>query len=178
MNACSALSGTVARAAFVEERKMKTRSLLVAGLVAFVVLASPLAHATFVWTEIGSTWGGSVTPPGVQPPDQTTIVADGGDIWGNADAFTYYYDNWSGEFVAMVRLLSQTPSDAWAKAGLMVRETTAANSRHTNRMASPLSLRKSAMVLKSGASRPVSHISSTLRCASRSSRREDCTRFR
>jgi len=30
----------------------------------------------------------------------------------------------------------------------------------------------------SGASFPVSHISSTLRCASRSSRRLDCTRFR
>lgn len=37
----------------------------------------------------------------------------------------------------------------------------------------PLSRRKSAIVLKSGASRPVSHISSTLRCASRSKRRLD-----
>src|SRR3979490_2815202 len=35
----------------------------------------------------------------------------------------------------------------------------------------PLSLRKSAIVLKSGASRPTNHISSILRCASRSSRR-------
>jgi len=35
----------------------------------------------------------------------------------------------------------------------------------------PLSLRKSAIVLKSGDRRPVSHISSILRCASRSSRR-------
>ncbi len=52
------------------------------------------------------------------------------------------------------------------------------NSRHTSRIASPLSLRKSAMVLKSGANRPVSHISSTLRCASRSSRRDECTWFR
>src|SRR5215467_3316441 len=42
---------------------------------------------------------------------------------------------------------------------------------HPDRRA--LSLRKSAIVLKSGASRPVSHISSILRCASRSSRRLD-----
>ncbi len=41
------------------------------------------------------------------------------------------------------------------------------------RLAFPLSFRKSAIVLKSGASRPVSHISSILRCASRSSRRLD-----
>src|SRR5262249_33288069 len=52
------------------------------------------------------------------------------------------------------------------------------NWEHTARIAAPLSLRKSAIVLKSGASRPVSHISSILRCASRSSRRLDCTRLR
>src|SRR5262245_6058325 len=45
-------------------------------------------------------------------------------------------------------------------------------------MAPPLSLRKSAIVLWSGANRPSSHITSTLRPASRSSRRLDCTRLR
>jgi hypothetical protein len=39
--------------------------------------------------------------------------------------------------------------------------------QQTLRMPLPLSCRKSAMVLKSGARRPVSHINSTLRCASR-----------
>ena len=52
------------------------------------------------------------------------------------------------------------------------------NWRHTLRIAAPLSLRKSAMVLKSGVSRPVSHISSTLRCVSRSRRRLDWMRFK
>jgi len=46
----------------------------------------------------------------------------------------------------------------------------------TLRIAGPLSLRKSAIVLWSGTSRPSSHITSTLRPASRSSRRLDCTR--
>ena len=41
------------------------------------------------------------------------------------------------------------------------------------RIAGPLSLRKSAMVLKSGRNRPVSQMSSRLRPHSRSSRRED-----
>src|SRR5262249_38148872 len=53
----------------------------------------------------------------------------------------------------------------------------AMNSRHTLRMAAPLSLRKSAMVLKSGASCPVSQITSMLRWHSRSSRRLDGTRL-
>src|SRR6266567_2841547 len=52
------------------------------------------------------------------------------------------------------------------------------NSRQTLRMASPLSLRKSAMVLKSGISRPVSQTNSMLRWHSRSRRRLDCTRLR
>ncbi len=45
--------------------------------------------------------------------------------------------------------------------------------RQTLRMPAPLSRRKSAMVLKSGAKRPVSHISSRLRWHSRSKRRLD-----
>src|SRR5580693_5102130 len=54
----------------------------------------------------------------------------------------------------------------------------ATNSRHTSRMALPLSLRKSAMVLKSGANCPVSQIISILRWHSRSRRRLDGTRLR
>src|SRR6202047_5248370 len=45
------------------------------------------------------------------------------------------------------------------------------NWRPAPRIAGPLSFLKSAMVLKSGVRRPVSHISSTLRWVSRSSRR-------
>src|SRR5256885_4127245 len=52
------------------------------------------------------------------------------------------------------------------------------NSRQTLRIASPLSLRKSAMVLKSGIRRPVSQTNSMLRWHSRSRRRLDCTRLR
>jgi hypothetical protein len=49
----------------------------------------------------------------------------------------------------------------------------ATNCRQAERIAGPLSLRKSAIVLKSGVSRPVSHIISTLRAVSRSKRRLD-----
>lgn len=47
------------------------------------------------------------------------------------------------------------------------------SSPHTARIAAPLSRRALAMVLKSGASRPVSHKSSTSRPTSLSSRRLD-----
>jgi hypothetical protein len=52
------------------------------------------------------------------------------------------------------------------------------NARQTLRIASPLSLRKSAMVLKSGIRWPVNQTSSTLRWHSRSSRRLDWTRLK
>src|ERR1035438_577818 len=52
------------------------------------------------------------------------------------------------------------------------------NSRHTFLIAAAFSARKSASVLKSGASRPTNHISSRLRPASCSSRREDWIRFK
>src|SRR3954467_11232361 len=54
----------------------------------------------------------------------------------------------------------------------------ATNWAHTLRIADPLSLRKSAIVLSSGTNRPRSQITSRLRPASRSSRRLDCTRLR
>jgi transposase len=52
------------------------------------------------------------------------------------------------------------------------------NWRQVALIAGPLSLRKSAMVLKSGMRRPVSHISSMLRWVSRSRRRLDGIRLR
>ncbi len=52
------------------------------------------------------------------------------------------------------------------------------NSRQTFLMATVFSARKSASVLKSGAKRPTSHISSRLRRASCSSRRLDWMRLR
>jgi hypothetical protein len=52
------------------------------------------------------------------------------------------------------------------------------NCAQAARIAGPLSRRKSAIVLKSGISRPVSHISSMLRWVSRSRRRLDWMRLR
>lgn len=59
-----------------------------------------------------------------------TVNASGDDIWGNADAFHYVYQslNGNGELIARVNRLDNT--DGWAKAGVMIRETLQADSRH------------------------------------------------
>src|SRR6516164_6633789 len=78
--------------------------------------------------------------------------------------------------VAGVDRLEPAAVDRHHRVGEEVQASTqATNCRQAERIARPLSLRKSAIVLKSGASLPVSHIISTLRAVSRSKRRLDWT---
>ncbi|MFP4056475.1 MAG: PA14 domain-containing protein [Candidatus Brocadiia bacterium] len=113
-----------------------TQRRILAGLAAILLalVAGPAAEAAFIGTEIGSTWGGSSSGT---PPGPITVTGNGKDIWESADAFHYYHDAWSGNFNAVVRLLSQESTDGWAKAGIMARETTAANSQHAHVSATP-----------------------------------------
>ena len=94
------------------------------------------------------------------------------DVFAAADAVLARGERPTVErvFTALNLLPSMAMID-WEKR-LRLRQSTT-NCRQTLRMALPLSRRKSAIVLKSGANRPVSHISSTLRSTSRSSRRLD-----
>jgi regulation of enolase protein 1 (concanavalin A-like superfamily) len=61
-----------------------------------------------------------------------TITANGGDIWGSADAFHYMYQEMSGDAEAVVQLteLLGPGTNAWAKGGIMIRETLDAGSRN------------------------------------------------
>ncbi|MDB6125051.1 MAG: hypothetical protein JWQ71_4044 [Pedosphaera sp.] len=59
-----------------------------------------------------------------------TVQASGADIWDTADAFHYVYQPMSGNGQIVARVARLDPTDGWAKAGVMMRETLAANSRH------------------------------------------------
>jgi regulation of enolase protein 1 (concanavalin A-like superfamily) len=60
-----------------------------------------------------------------------TITGDGADIWGSADAFRYMYKELAGdgEIIARVAEIG-SGSSTWAKAGVMIRETLNADSKH------------------------------------------------
>jgi hypothetical protein len=59
-----------------------------------------------------------------------TIRGSGNDIWGTADEFNYSFTEVEGDFQITVRADSlPTNTNAWAKAGLMIRESTAPGSR-------------------------------------------------
>ena len=59
-----------------------------------------------------------------------TILAGGTDIWDTSDQFRFVYQQVTGDADIVVRLASLNPADAWTKAGVMIRESLSANSRH------------------------------------------------
>ena len=59
-----------------------------------------------------------------------TVSGSGADIWDDADQFQYAYQQVTGDFRITARVVSMTNTDVWAKAGVMIRETTDAGSPH------------------------------------------------
>jgi hypothetical protein len=58
-----------------------------------------------------------------------TINGGGDDIWGTSDKFRYVYQDASGDCEIEARVTSVENTDNWAKAGVMIRESTAADAR-------------------------------------------------
>jgi hypothetical protein len=58
------------------------------------------------------------------------IFGGGADIWGAADAFGGVFTQWTGDGTIVARVNSVDPTDPWAKAGVMFRESLTSNSKH------------------------------------------------
>ncbi|WP_254638926.1 glycoside hydrolase family 9 protein [Cohnella sp. GbtcB17] len=83
--------------------------------------------AAYKDADIGTTYAGSTT----DDTDGVTIKASGSTVWGSSDSFRYTYeDNLSGDgaIVAKVNDFAATAGDA--RAGVMMRQSTAANSNY------------------------------------------------
>jgi len=60
-----------------------------------------------------------------------TVTGDGGDIWGGSDSFYFVYTEWTGDFAVTIDLTDfSIGTNGWRKAGIMARNSTAANSRN------------------------------------------------
>jgi len=66
-----------------------------------------------------------------------TIRGGGPDIWNTADGARFAWQSLTGDGDLVVRVVSQTNTNAWAKAGLMIRESSAAGSRHISLFVTP-----------------------------------------
>ncbi len=61
---------------------------------------------------------------------QFTVVANGNDIWNAADQMRFTYAGLVGDGQIVARVSGVENTDGWAKAGVMIRESLAANARH------------------------------------------------
>jgi autotransporter-associated beta strand protein len=102
-------------------------------IFAAVPAATPLP-APWVSADIGSVPGTGAA--GVSSGTYT-MVASGSDIWGTADAFRYTYQPLIGDGSIVARVASMESTGGWAKIGVMIRESVAANSRHAMVVVSP-----------------------------------------
>ncbi len=104
------------------------------------VLLEPLAGqpaAGSAWTgaDVGSSApAGSHTISG----SNYNISGGGSDIWGTGDSFYYLSQTYAGDARLTARVVSQDRSDPWAKAGVMVRSSTAANAANAFACVTPL----------------------------------------
>jgi hypothetical protein len=59
-----------------------------------------------------------------------TIAGSGADVWGTADEFHFAYHSLAGDGQLVARVATVQNVNAWTKAGVMIRSTTAANSAY------------------------------------------------
>ncbi len=57
-----------------------------------------------------------------------TVSGGGSDIWGSSDQFNFVSQSWSGDGVLTADVTSLDNTNSWAKAGVMFRNSSAANS--------------------------------------------------
>jgi hypothetical protein len=95
-----------------------------------------LTRTTWTDGDIGPvTIGGSAVYD--SPSDTTTISASGADIFGTSDEFNFNSSTMTGNGSAIAYVDSITNTNAWAKAGVMVRNDSAAGSVFTGLFVSP-----------------------------------------
>jgi regulation of enolase protein 1 (concanavalin A-like superfamily) len=61
------------------------------------------------------------------PANNFYVTASGSDVWGTSDNFHYVSRSWTGDVTVTARVKALTPTNAWSKAGIMIRGSLAAN---------------------------------------------------
>ena len=100
------------------------------------VSATPVSSLPAPWAtgDIGAV---SATGSASHAAGTFTVEGSGADIGGSADEFRYLYQTATGDCDITVRVASVENTNAQAKAGIMIRETTAEGSRHAGVFVAP-----------------------------------------
>jgi len=109
-------------------RRVSTYILIVGLLVAVpsFAFAQPLP-SPWINQDVGSTGAAGSASYG---SGTFTVRGSGADIWDVADAFQFVYQPLSGDGQIIARVLSVQNTNTYAKAGVMLRESLTAGSRH------------------------------------------------
>jgi hypothetical protein len=91
----------------------------------------------WVTTDIGSVGLAGSASYSTGSGGTFTMAGSGADIWGTADAFRYVYQTSSGNCSIGAQVTSQLDTDPWAKAGVMIRQTTNAGSIYAAVLVTP-----------------------------------------
>jgi hypothetical protein len=103
-----------------------------AGTLATVRVADAKYNASAQVGVIDSPWSsadiGSVGATGMayDPGGTFTVKGSGDDIWGTGDSFRYVYQTFTGNGIITAQVTGVQNTDAWAKAGVMIRNSTGA----------------------------------------------------
>lgn len=95
--------------------------LLGAGAGVFFLKDKIFSKSKFESKDIGA-----VQSPGSFNANDTgtfSVSGSGSDVWGSSDSFHFVYKPMDGDFKIVTRVLSVSESDAWAKGGLMIRDS-------------------------------------------------------
>ncbi len=66
-----------------------------------------------------------------------TVVSGGSDIWNNSDTFHFAYTTLTGDGTIIARVASMQNTNAWANAGIQIRDSLAANSKEASLVVTP-----------------------------------------
>jgi regulation of enolase protein 1 (concanavalin A-like superfamily) len=66
-----------------------------------------------------------------------TVTGAGADVWDTSDQFHYVYQPLTGNGTITARVATEQNVNDWTKAGVMIRETTAAGARHGFMLVTP-----------------------------------------
>lgn len=87
--------------------------------------------------DFGDIGGVGIAGSNSSSGNQITIRGSGADIWGPADAFRFVHRAVTGDGVVEARVVSLQNTHGWAKAGVMIRESLAANARNAFAFVTP-----------------------------------------
>ena len=94
---------------------------------------SPGLPSGWLTQDVGATpIGGSASYSG----GTFSVSASGADIWGTSDAFRFTYQSMNGDGAIVARVSSVSGSEAWAKAGVMIRAGLDPGAAHASMFAS------------------------------------------